>query len=328
MERLKNMYSNGIYIAVENNSLHRVQCHHGHFLRLEDSSFADELISNLEYDISNYKRRCQTLINECEQDEGDLIDRAETFINDALDIAMDLIEIDGVIGELLYAEIINGTALPDDGDGYYQFIINHTKAALLEPIKIRSLMFQVLCKNAEYDDLVQWLEESVLSETNLFRNRYHSEITYFLSELRQLYYFNSTSEYYSFMLLHFANERKRIQICKFCGNFFVPKTKRTTLYCDRVIPYFGKTCKQIAPKMRMKEKLDSDPLLAEYERAKNRYYKRVERTDLKNNTSISGKRLTFEQYEEWYQKASADRRNYLSGEMSGDEFREIILELD
>ncbi|MCH5209236.1 MAG: hypothetical protein J1F04_10140, partial [Oscillospiraceae bacterium] len=58
--------------------------------------------------------------------------------------------------------------------------------------------------------------------------------------------------------------------------FFVPKSNRKEVYCDRII-YNGKSCKEIAPKLLRKVKQQDDSVLKEYELAKNRNYKRVER---------------------------------------------------
>jgi len=63
------------------------------------------------------------------------------------------------------------------------------------------------------------------------------------------------------MLLHFTQLGKPIRSCQCCGRFFVPKTKKIALYCDRVITSDGKTCKQVAPKLMQKLKKQQDTLI-------------------------------------------------------------------
>lgn len=98
------------------------------------------------------------------------------------------------------------------------------------------------------------------------------------------------------------------------------------MYCDRVL-IDGKTCKQIAPKLARKLKQRNDPLLEEYEKAKNRNYKRVERYENSNRDS-SVIRLTFNEYKTWLDRASEMKRLYLQGKVSKDIFIKVVGELD
>lgn len=110
--------------------------------------------------------------------------------------------------------------------------------------------------------------------------------------------------------------------CPCYGKLFVPRSNRAEMYCDRVL-VGGKTCKQIAPKLARKLKQRNDPLLEEYEKAKNRNYKRVERYE--NADGNSGvMRLTFNEYKVWLDKVSEMKRLYLQGKVSAKEFSEFI----
>lgn len=142
--------------------------------------------------------------------------------------------------------------------------------------------------------------------------------------LSETYFFNRFDDYYAFMLLHFIQLGKLVRSCQCCGRFFVPKTKKITLYCDRVITSDGKTCKQVAPKLIQKLKKQQDTLLAEYDRVKNRNYKRFERGEWKIPGGETEKDMTFEKYTAWLMQAQAARRAYLCGEISGEEFGSMI----
>lgn len=76
----------------------------------------------------------------------------------------------------------------------------------------------------------------------------------------------------------------------------------------------------------MKYKKTHDSVLEEYERAKNRNYKRVERYENANGNS-GVMRLTFNEYKAWLDKASEMKRLYLQGKISAKKFRIAILEL-
>ncbi len=114
--------------------------------------------------------------------------------------------------------------------------------------------------------------------------------------------------------------------CPCYGKLFIPKSNRAEIYCDRVL-VDGKTCKQIAPKLMQKFKQRKDPLLEEYERAKNRNYKRVERfEDSDGNSNVM--RMTFDEYKTWLENASEAKRLYLQGKISADTFRQAIYNLN
>lgn len=114
--------------------------------------------------------------------------------------------------------------------------------------------------------------------------------------------------------------------CPCCGKLFVPKSNRAEIYCDRVL-INSKTCKQIAPKLMRKFKQRNDPLLEEYEKAKNRNYKRVERYENADQHSDVIP-LTFNEYKAWLDKVSEMKRRYLQGKVSAEELREIIRGID
>ena len=79
--------------------------------------------------------------------------------------------------------------------------------------------------------------------------------------------------------------------------------------------------------MARKLKQRNDPLLEEYEKAKNRNYKRVERYE--NADGNSGvMRLTFNEYKTWLDRASEMKRLYLQGKISKDIFIKVVGELD
>ena len=93
------------------------------------------------------------------------------------------------------------------------------------------------------------------------------------------------------------------------------------LSVDKIIKS-GKTCKEIAPKLRQKLNEDSDPALKEYARLKNMYKSRTERFE--NRTDLRRKRmandLTYDEFYLWSANAATGRRWYVAGDITGEEF--------
>ena len=63
--------------------------------------------------------------------------------------------------------------------------------------------------------------------------------------------------------------------------------------------------------------------MEEYDRAKQKMYKRYERaTD--PNKKVSEKDLTYEEYYDWLEKATQARDDYLAGKLTAEETLKII----
>lgn len=139
--------------------------------------------------------------------------------------------------------------------------------------------------------------------------------------LRKWYIIRTQDELFFFCLLELLRREARICRCECCGQYFVPRTKKKTLYCDRVI-IDGKTCKELAPRLKQRQMKTQDAALREYERLYKMYYARAERYE--DRTDLSRKRtandLTFDEFYLWADRARQDSRRYLTGEITADEF--------
>ena len=135
------------------------------------------------------------------------------------------------------------------------------------------------------------------------------------------YHFRSPASYYCFLLLNFIERKPTVEICRCCGRFFVPKTKRKTLYCDRVI-HDKKTCKDLGPRLKHKYDAGRDKVIEEFDRARQRMYKRYERT--RDFNQATDKSLTSAELYDWTAQATEARDQYLAGELSEEEALKII----
>ncbi len=135
------------------------------------------------------------------------------------------------------------------------------------------------------------------------------------------YQFRTEEHYYIFLLQNFLCSKPRVACCQYCGRYFIPKSMRKTLYCDRVIQG-GKTCKQIAPHLNRKERTAADKVVSEYNRVKDMLVHRLERAQYDKKSSPID--LTQEEYYRWQDAATAARDRYLAGELSEEEAWKII----
>ena len=89
------------------------------------------------------------------------------------------------------------------------------------------------------------------------------------------YCFTELQNYVQFLFLNMMQSNPNFCKCNYCYNFFIPKTKKLTRFCDRIDPESGKTCKEIAPTIYRNEDIGSNKILKEYDLALHRNYKRM-----------------------------------------------------
>lgn len=331
--------NNGLYISFDGNTIHRYILNESTLEQIEDTTIEDELISTLEIDTSTYETMVEYIEDLTELPDGECYgeiyeDQIEKVVNKALETAEEIKVTDIIMGQLLKASVLNVFSESDDGTAMYWLnIMNNVIYALREPLYFRAEMYRFLKENSECDDIDEWFEQCVFTDTDLFSRSY--ELKYAKKalsgskpELIKMFFFQSYVEYYSFLLINFALIKKKVRICQCCGKFFIPKTKRITLYCDRAILLNGRTCKQVAPKLMQKYLKRNDVILDEYERVKNRNYKRVERFENKLSSKPTGKDLTFSQYDSWMHRMSSAKTMYLQENLNAEKFLLLIHELD
>lgn len=132
--------------------------------------------------------------------------------------------------------------------------------------------------------------------------------------LTTLYHFRSAVDYYHFLFLHFVAGQPNAALCQCCGRYFIPKTKKKTLYCDRILKD-GKTCKEWGPILKHKLAAQRNEVIKAFDRAKRKMYKRYERAESGINQKPSEKDLSYAEYYGWLDVATKARDEYLEGKM-------------
>ncbi len=128
-------------------------------------------------------------------------------------------------------------------------------------------------------------------------------------------------DYYVLLIHKFIELNPIVNKCEACNRFFIPKTKKKTLYCDRVLKT-GKTCKEAAPALKHKLESMKDEVISTFDKEKNKMYKRLERTN-DFNSNIE-KPLSYSDYYTWLDKATEARNNYIEGAITKEQALEII----
>ena len=290
---------------------------------LDDTTIGAELIRYAELDYSTYIDslcKIEEFSEKTEADDPDRFGEVDMDIFDAL-----LTETDELVYGVEYAFPVLGSLLrfalsdhtsKDDGTAMYVYL---TKKAICEQIA-KPILF--------YIQLREILHELSLGVPPDFKEKYadlaqgtFTQSYYFSDTLQTEYRFRSTKSYYLFLLLNYLNTKPNVSRCLCCGQYFIPKTRKATSYCDRIIRD-GKTCKKIAPTIIHKIAVDTDPVLKAFERTKQKMYKRYERTTWTLEDLPNG--ISFEEYLNWRESASRARDKYIKGEMTKGEALKII----
>ena len=135
---------------------------------------------------------------------------------------------------------------------------------------------------------------------------------------RTLYSPTSIFELYQLLLaLYFKQDKQRIAKCERCWNYFIPKTKKQTLYCDRI--FNGASCKQVGPNLKRNLGPEYDEALEIYNRLRNRMSERMERHYLFGSNERRHP-MDAERYYDWLTMAQHAREEYLNRKISSEEF--------
>lgn len=310
----------GLHMRIGNNgNLERVLSVDGNHIELPTVNLVDEILSIAETDNSNYviaMNYLSKVSKEFENTEG-LEDGAkvfDNFIRSVNIIVKGLIESIPVLGYLM-----RQTIQMKWYDDY--------EATLLEKVNsIIEMFHHYLFVSTELEfllsDLSQGKELDFEERCNIFKyGEITTAYTHTKDGLQQEYYIRTVLEYYILLVNKFLEMNPNVQRCKCCGNFFVTKTKRKTLYCDRALYKGGKTCKDVAPKAMQKYLAKNDEIIKAYDKAKNKMYKRLQRTETFGETEKS---ISYDEYADWLFKAQQAKKDYRNGKLSAKNTLKII----
>lgn len=118
-------------------------------------------------------------------------------------------------------------------------------------------------------------------------------------------------------ILELIKNNTPIHICKNCGNYFIPSSKKNTLYCNNIFEN-GKTCKEIGAMITYNEKLKKDEINSLYRKTLS-----AKKMLANRNPDIS---MYLEKYEKWKNEANKFKKDIKQGLKTEEEFKKWIEE--
>ena len=284
---------------------------------LPDTTITEELIALTEYDstsVMDEMRKIETLSYEVAED----IMSQQPFQRRYAEFLLYLREKEPMWYTLLRAQLseeIRNTSYADwNARQLACFMVDNLYQSRGAEITV-NIVLSSLCEDDPEDPWELNVREDIIHQST-------ATVFFTLNEdLDKQYLFRSAEQYYTFLLQHFVLSNPNIAVCQHCGRYFVPKTKKKTLYCDRIVKD-GKTCKQIAPYLTYKRKAASNRIISEFLRIKRMLVRRVDRALGDKKASLVD--MTYDQYRDWLLSATDARNRYLSGELTEEEAMAII----
>ena len=290
---------------------------------IENSTIAKEIISFLNMSLAPFTEVAEYLNDisaNVEIDDPDHFGEVDLVaFQELLKTTVQVIEVfeeENIFHGTLLRTLMEDAVPPDDGSAMY---IYQTKLeilkrldAILQTQHYIELALQMLCEKKEF---------SIAKDFPMLDSVETVQILSMDKALRAEYYFRSPCNYYCYLFLVYLSKKPNVAKCQCCGDFFIPKTKKATLDCDRVIKN-GKTCKQLAPHLKRRINAMSDEVLKTFERTKQKLYKRYERASCSLDPLPHG--LSWNEYEQWQKSAREAKDKYVLGEITAEEALEII----
>ena len=220
---------------------------------------------------------------------------------------------------------------PDDRRGYEEAValqrkIYHDFGVAFQNAKVLTNIYAELpCSLEEKPKRILEIDEQLLDNT--------FQETFYINKKKQAednlgltkcYIFDSAANYLNFLLLNLIQLNPNICLCQNCGELFVAKTKKKTLYCNRIQQDDGKKCSEIGPKKRAE--LQSTLFgFEDYDKAVERNYQRAKRTE---EYYVKDIKLEWDDYYNWLDKVQHAKKQWLNEEISDEVFLNIVHELD
>lgn len=318
----------GLYVSVSDDGTikRNLTVKNGETIKLKNTTVNDEIIAFSELNFKYYAELLEHIENMCEDSYVEVTDGDFGEAGIDIDAYTEILKtVHKLIEALEESNPLHGTLLrtlledqipPDDGSVMY--LIN-SEAKITDCLS-SVMQLQFLINDILYD-LRSGTPLDMEQKYSIFKTAEFTQIQTLDKRITSQYRFRSLIDYYIFLMMRFIESQPNVALCNCCGKYFIPKTKRTTLYCDRIIRN-NKTCKQIAPALKHKRDAARDSVIQTFDRTKRKMYKRFERTNDFSNATANTLSLT--QYYDWLGKAEQARNEYLAGKISAEEALEII----
>ena len=318
----------GLYVAVAaDGRIRRMLAARGSEVKLKTSTVNEEIIEFSELNFKPYAEIVDLLSERFEDIYLEAIDEehagepyvSEDVFSDTMQIVYDLLD------ELEQENPLYGTltrlmledAVPSD-DGTAGWMIQTGQTIVERLSSIMQLQFLV---NDVLYEIRNGTRLDLEEKYAFFAQMEIPQILFLGKKLTAQVRFRSPVEYYRFLMMRFLANAPSVALCECCGRYFIPKTRRRTLYCDRKIRG-DKTCKDLAPSLKHRREAGRNEVIRAYDRVNQRMYKRYEREADADHHLPKG--IRYSEYYDWRDTAAAARDAFLNGEITADEALNII----
>ncbi|MEE0875174.1 MAG: DUF6076 domain-containing protein [Ruminococcus sp.] len=323
----------GLYLVPTGKKKFRLLfCDGESFKKLYTNSYAEELISLTSTDSDAIQIALSYVNQETLVNKRYSPVRAERIFTQNLQVVKIVQVINTILGLLLDAELSKiEKPSPDDRKGYEKAIDLQRKiyrgfgVAFQNAKVLTSIYAELPCPLEEKPKQILEIDEHLLDHSY--------SATYFINKEKQTednfgltkcYVFDSAENYLNYLLLNLIQLNPNICLCQNCGELFVAKTKKKTLYCDRIQQDGNKKCSEIGPKNRAE--LQSTLFgFEDYDMAVERNYQRAKRTE---EDYVKDIRLGWDDYYDWLERVQKAKMQWLNEEISDEVFLSVVHELD
>lgn len=302
------------------------------FQKLYSNSYAEELISLISTDSDAMQIALNYVNQEPLVEKRYSRTRAERIFTQNLQVATIVRSINTILGLLLNMELYKiEKPSPDDRRRYEEAValqrkIYHDFGVAFQNAKVLTNIYAELpCSLEEKPKRILEIDEQLLDNT--------FQETFYINKKKQAednlgltkcYIFDSAANYLNLLLLNLIQLNPNICLCQNCGELFVAKTKKKTLYCNRMKQDDGKKCSEIGPKIRAE--LQSTLFgFEDYDKAVERNYQRAKRTE---EYYVKDIKLEWDDYYDWLDRVQQAKKQWLNEEITDENFLNIVHELD
>lgn len=281
------------------------------------ASPAENLIAFSELDYTEYRHGFQRLqAHPLFEPKLEIsLSEFEDFFAEALLLPSELSQIDPISFSFLGEELHRCLQMVDDNSaGFWLSAAQGILRILEEPLRVQTVfrnIFEVTFDGTERLSQAERLQKLT---------QIYPEIGRAVAKIPRNFEPHSLLDFWLFQLtMYFWQDEQRIARCDYCWRYFIPKTKKATRYCDRVVD--GQTCKQRGANLARREKSTHDEALLTCKRLRDRMYSRLMRwQNAPPNEREKLIPIDYSQYENWSENARLMRMKYLCGELTAEEF--------
>lgn len=183
---------------------------------------------------------------------------------------------------------------------YMENLLHSNKVFFPIPYELKdSLRMELYKAFTEEHSIDEWLNGNFKEILNLLTDDMIQKIHSSNLEVLDLAYCDTPFDILAFELREFFIKDIKVKCCANCGKFFIPTGKYNTDCCDRIPDGQKYSCKKIMVQKRRRERLNTNPIIREYDRAYKRNYARV-----------SNHKMEQSEFQLWVDEASKKRDNF------------------